>query len=156
MQIQADCKSGEEVPMVQHLKASPTGEKASTMCRLALVRSTKKFQRSAEDSAGQLAFTAAGLTASVMAARSSYGNKFGTSPVFRSVLRSSTKASCLICESLKRNIVGLPSAPALHSMRPLLILHLTICQSNNKCVCGEDGICWYKVATVEKKQVSTI
>lgn len=69
-------------------KASPTGDMVSTTCRFARHCDTKKPHSAAELSAAA-AFFARARTASMIIITSSFGKRFGTSPVLRILLTSS-------------------------------------------------------------------
>ena len=108
------------------LKASPTGLMHTTVCKLYLHCSTKKSYKSDTLLSLPTRF-ALGLTISRMLMISSFGYKFGISPVLRMLLMSSMNDSSLTWESVKRKTVGEPSPPlflrmslrsSLHSMMP--------------------------------------
>ena len=112
-------------------KASPIGEKHSTTCRLARHVLMKYCQSCVGSSSGPPsgavtpAFLAATRHVSITAARSSYGNRFGTSPELSRLLMSSTYDSSLICESENKNTHGLPLAPASRQNRFRSSFHST-------------------------------
>mmetsp|Transcript_12343 Transcript_12343/g.37068 ORF Transcript_12343/g.37068 Transcript_12343/m.37068 type:complete len:248 (+) Transcript_12343:24-767(+) len=113
-------------------KASPMGDIVSTMCRFVRQRPTKKDHSSAWLPRFWMPASLAGLCrASMSSCSSSCAYRFGTSPVLRMPLMSSTKASMTICVSSKRNTVGSLSRPAhpstflrssCHSTMPYVLL----------------------------------
>ena len=90
--------------------ASPTGLMQMTVCRFFRHCSMKKSYSSVGD-LSRPTFLARGRTSSMMFISSSFGKRFGTSPVLRMLLRSSRKLSYLICVSLNRNTVCWFSPP---------------------------------------------
>mmetsp|Transcript_23989 Transcript_23989/g.77973 ORF Transcript_23989/g.77973 Transcript_23989/m.77973 type:complete len:412 (-) Transcript_23989:1910-3145(-) len=95
-------------------KASPIGENARTMWRLARTRPMKK-ELMAFLVTGKPCCCMSGRHAFAIVSVSSVFHRFGTSPALRMLLISSRNASCTICVSVKRNVVSLPSAPAIKS-----------------------------------------
>ena len=81
------------------LNASPIGENANTICRFCFTRRIKNEYNSCiciSPAALPNTCLANGLTPSHIAALSSDGNIFGTSPLFNILLISSTNVSFLI------------------------------------------------------------
>mmetsp|Transcript_48483 Transcript_48483/g.115379 ORF Transcript_48483/g.115379 Transcript_48483/m.115379 type:complete len:217 (+) Transcript_48483:1366-2016(+) len=94
--------------------ASPTGEKARTMCRFSRTSCTKCWMMMSLISSFPAAF-ARGRTSSTILFISSAAKRSGTSPALRRLLMSSRNDSLMIWVSLKRNTVCLFSAPACMS-----------------------------------------
>jgi hypothetical protein len=95
--------------------ASPTGDIHRITCRFSLHRSTKYENNAVGSPSGTFPeLRASARTISSISCFSSAAYRFGTSPEFRMLFMSSRKASCWICVSLNRKIVGLPLSLKIH------------------------------------------
>lgn len=90
------------------LKSYPTGDIQMTMWRLDLQSWTKYWYFSLKDPTGFKA-----VTSSTILVFSYIGNKFGISPLFKTLQTSSTILSFVICVSVNKNTVCLCSKPAV-------------------------------------------
>ena len=100
---------------IRERNASPIGLNAMTTCKLSRHRLTKNANRARGENSAFLSSEAAWAgpaTASMISPFSSGANRLGTSPVFSKLSISSRNRSSLICESVMRNTVGWPCAPA--------------------------------------------
>ena len=93
-------------------REAPTGDMASTMCRLSRTRCTNR-RHTLSLVSGSPAATAAGRRSSTILDTSSAANMPGTSPVLSTLDTSSRKASCTICVSPNRKARGLPATPVV-------------------------------------------
>ena len=103
--------------LMRLLNASPIRLIANTTCKLVLVRLIKKLNNAIVlDSSWRFFIQQQRQNKCIFSSispRSSDANKLGISAVFRIMLMSSTNDSSLICVSLNRNTVGLPSPPGV-------------------------------------------
>ena len=95
--------------------ASPIGDMHNTTWRFLRQIVTKRRHIETADMSVIPSSFAFGTSSSRMFATSSCGNRLGTSPVFSTLLMSSTNDSSLICVSENRKTVGFPSTPAWRS-----------------------------------------